>query len=696
MNIDKQSTRSKILYPVLSVLFALSACAQTTATAGAPAQETTNQPGELESKPTDVDDTIDNKNDAGADETAGDQTGADCPFPMPEGEIIGETIECGTIPVPENWDNPVGREITISYAILKTPNKSPFHDPVIYLEGGPGSSALAGLPFLADTFAELRRYRDVVIYDQRGTSYSSALDCPSEIANQPVDVPDISNNPPVNIDSSYEEMEKSAKTLGKYKTAVNCAPYFKEQGVDLSMYSTANSVLDLIALMEELAYEEYNIYGISYGTNVALELFRTYEESDGASLPTIRSGVIDGNVPPNVDTRSGQAFNIPNNILRVFADCGADTACDAAFPDIRQRAINLLLQLNESALQIGEETITFKDLRKVMGAALNFKLNEKGDLVVGIGATYLPLMVEELENNEIETYLGLRDGSLPPELEKKSIQPDNPLTALSTESTDLVAQARLLADNIEGLSLRSKRTEDVLYSGKPLPEFFMSEMRTDVAKMDALTSMLFPVLANSVLANPSERDALLGIATNLDTDLAILVPLMSDRDVTATLDLLKEALPSLRADDPITYTIITCNDRYASLNPERMFAGFRAYEVPEMLIKIDVGTNEKVACEAWGLTPDDTDLKPAVVSSLPILVSNGSTDPETPVEWGESAAIGLENAYFVTYAFTQHGASAQFECGPAVTAAFFMDPMRMPDVTCSESVRQRFPFVLPE
>ncbi|MCB0151491.1 MAG: hypothetical protein KDE01_28040, partial [Caldilineaceae bacterium] len=58
----------------------------------------------------------------------------------------------------------------------------------------------------------------------------------------------------------------------------------------------------------------------------------------------LRSGVIDGNVPPNADTRGGQAYATPNNILRLFAECEADAACGAAFPDIRRRAIDLIQQ----------------------------------------------------------------------------------------------------------------------------------------------------------------------------------------------------------------------------------------------------------------------------------------------------------------------------------------------------------------
>jgi pimeloyl-ACP methyl ester carboxylesterase len=341
---------------------------------------------------------------------------AECPYPIPAGEVVGETIVCGEVTVPENWANPGERMVAIGYAILKSPNVSPFPDPVIYLEGGPGSSALAGLPFLRDTFTQLREYRDVVIYDQPGNSYSSPLVCPLEIAGQPVETPDVDLDFVPTLDSDIVDLLDSAKTLGGYATAVNCAPYFAEQGVDLAQYSTANSVQDLIALMEALPYAEYNVYGISYGTNVALELFRYYTEQQGVDLPPLRSGVIDGNVPPNVDTRGGQAYATPNNILRLFDECEANPVCGDAFPDVRARAIALLHQAAEAPLEIGDETISVDDLRQVMGSAMTFKLDESNpDLPVGLGAAYLPLMVDELENGIADTFVGLRDGLLPPE-----------------------------------------------------------------------------------------------------------------------------------------------------------------------------------------------------------------------------------------------------------------------------------------
>lgn len=622
-----------------------------------------------------------------------DNEETDCPFPVPDDEVINETIVCGEMTVPENWSDPGSQTVTIGYAILKTPNLSPIPDPVIYLEGGPGSSALSALPYLRDVFTELRRYRDVVIYDQRGNSYSSPLVCPDEIVGQPIDdLPEQPDPSELSINSDLEELINGAKNGISYQTAVNCAPYFEEQGIDLSQYSTANSVQDLIALMDTLDYDAYNLYGISYGTNVALELFRYYHEKEDDSLPVVRSGIIDGNVPPNVDTRGGQAFILADNILRLFAECEGDADCGAAFPNIRQRTVDLLKQTAESPLEIGDETITVDDLVTVMSGGLIFRLSDQQE-IQGIGAAYLPLMVRELENGVADTYVALRDGTLPPEPETASPS-GSPLGLVAAESVTLADEARSLAEQIEALSLQSKRAADALESDKPLPEFFLEELRLGLANMDSTTATFFPLAVQIALQTETGHDALLNIAANVTKELAALVPLMSDEDVNDALELVEEAIPTLKSVDDITNVVITCNDRYESLDVEKILESYQAYEIPALLNRFDTAVDEKVACDAWGLTPRDTDLKVAVTSDLPILVSNGSMDPETPVEWGDAAAETLTNATVFTTIYGQHGSTGLFDCGKAVAAAFIMYPDQEPDMACADDLREDYPFVL--
>ena len=124
--------------------------------------------------------------------------------------------------------------MTISFAILKSPSLSPFPDPVVYLEGGPGASALTGLNLLQNVFADLRRYRDIIIYDQRGTALSSPFNCPPEVKEQPVETQEQITEAVQGVDSDIEALLNNAQSVSGYQTAVNCAPYFAEQGIDLS------------------------------------------------------------------------------------------------------------------------------------------------------------------------------------------------------------------------------------------------------------------------------------------------------------------------------------------------------------------------------------------------------------------------------------------------------------------------------
>lgn len=70
---------------------------------------------------------------------------------------------------------------------------------------------------------------------------------------------------------------------------------------------------------------------------------RLYQESpDAAALPPIRTVVIDGVMPTTLNQVAENPVSEQLVALRVFADCEADAACGAAFPNIRQRTINLL------------------------------------------------------------------------------------------------------------------------------------------------------------------------------------------------------------------------------------------------------------------------------------------------------------------------------------------------------------------
>jgi hypothetical protein len=90
-----------------------------------------------------------------------------CPVALPAGEVEGETVLCGQIEVPQNWDEPDGITIMLTYAVMRATSEAPFADPVLFFEGGPGESGIATFPELTELFSGLRTTRDVIIWDQR-------------------------------------------------------------------------------------------------------------------------------------------------------------------------------------------------------------------------------------------------------------------------------------------------------------------------------------------------------------------------------------------------------------------------------------------------------------------------------------------------------------------------------------------------
>ena len=107
---------------------------------------------------------------------------ANCPMQLPAGQTEGKTVECGYLIIPENRFDPDSRDIRLAVAVFHPPEEIITPDPVIYLSGGPGASALE-LLYLSfdDAFGTvLETGRDMIVFDQRGVGLSEPnLDCPA-------------------------------------------------------------------------------------------------------------------------------------------------------------------------------------------------------------------------------------------------------------------------------------------------------------------------------------------------------------------------------------------------------------------------------------------------------------------------------------------------------------------------------------
>jgi pimeloyl-ACP methyl ester carboxylesterase len=250
---------------------------------------------------------------------------ADCPFDEP----LGQDVECGYLIVPEDRAQPGGKTIRLAVARFRSDSARPAPDPIVYLEGGPGGSPLRALiPQFGILFAPLLEKRDLILIDQRGTGYSQpALDCP-EYKEWTLSA----------LDQNLSA--EQAEELGN-QAMLECRERLASSGVNLAAYDSAANAADLDDLRRALGIEQWNLYGISYGTRLALTVLRDHPEG-------IRSIVIDSVVPLQADLYVETPANGARAFEVLFDACAGDSACNAAFPDLKHVLFDLVDRLNQS------------------------------------------------------------------------------------------------------------------------------------------------------------------------------------------------------------------------------------------------------------------------------------------------------------------------------------------------------------
>lgn len=231
----------------------------------------------------------------------GSAPGKSCHLPGAE-----EALRCVTLAVPLDYKKPSGPKLNLHVTVAPAFRESARPDPLFVLAGGPGQAGSDVLAILNLTFRRVRATRDVVFIDQRGTGLSGRLDCPHE----------------KNQDSLTEEQIEAA--MKKCIAAVK---------VPFSAYSTANAASDIEQVRLALGYSSINLLGASYGTRLAQHYARAYPAK-------VRAMVLDGvTAPDQAIPAAGQDSQIA--LERLFADCSADQACNAAFPALREEYATL-------------------------------------------------------------------------------------------------------------------------------------------------------------------------------------------------------------------------------------------------------------------------------------------------------------------------------------------------------------------
>ena len=334
-----------------------------------------------------------------------------CPKLLIQAETETETVVCHILNVPERHAEPDGASIELAVLTLKARTDNPEPDPIIFLQGGPGGAALSTVEFWADL--SWRDTRDIILIDQRGTGYGDPnLKCPELYRNL-----------------DFEE------------AATDCRTRLSEAGYDLSAYNSREDAADISALLTALELTEgANLYGVSYGTRLALTVMRDAPQN-------VRTVVLDSTYPPQAERLMEFGANYERALKKVFSVCEADPECNETFPDLETTlydALDDLERYGDTTLELSSQDV------------LNILFQAMYDESV---VTSLPYAFRELERGNTDLFILILSGLATAE-------------EVETQSFNVVSIWRGLSDvfkfiwrevQSEGVYFSTECPEDVLF-----------------------------------------------------------------------------------------------------------------------------------------------------------------------------------------------------------------------------------------
>ncbi len=258
-----------------------------------------------------------------------------CSLSSPQAKDSLEAM-CTTFEVPEDRAAPHGRKVALNIAWLQaTSNGEKQSDPVFFLAGGPGQSAVDTFPGMNPIFKEVRKQRDVILVDQRGTGKSNPLSCKSMLKD----------------DDAYDPSQQAMQAQ-----AEQCAAELSKKA-DLRHYTTTDAVADLDAVRQAIGAAQINLVGVSYGTRVAQQYAMRHPEAT-------RSIVLDSVVPNTLGLGNIFARNLDDALALQFGLCSKNPACKDKLGDPRAELDKLLTTLRAQPANVQYRDATSGEVKQ--------------------------------------------------------------------------------------------------------------------------------------------------------------------------------------------------------------------------------------------------------------------------------------------------------------------------------------------
>ena len=612
-----------------------------------------------------------------------------CPSALPPGEVEGKTVTCGILTVPENYQQPQGRKIDITYAVLRSRSQSPAPDPVLDLRGGPGGSVIESLSLSsrAQIYQTLRQTRDIVVFDQRGTRFSSQLGCAPVFAT--FDTIAKTNTNAQRIERAVARMDDgdpltSEEGLLAYSL---CAKVLEAHGADLSQYNSPNSARDAVNLVTALGYNRVNLYGISYGTYLAAQIVREAPDR-------IRSVILDSVVPMDANKYELVPKAIETVLLNMVADCEQDAACNAAYPNLQARTIALVNRLTATPIPLPA------DPTAQPGAAAAPAKIDAASMVALVSqmntdprvAPYMPRLIQELEQGITTTYSGVVSGKIFTQ------------SAPAKQSPETAQDFTLRAENFRLEAEKLLRAEAELAQTRRPASQWVDQVRRQIAAMPSESQALATdnLLGVGYLpGKPRDRATLQSFVDEvfpgpagqlLTARLREMSPIEVRHVYEVIVDLSNTVVPELVTVG--MFWSLDCREQVPFSDVNQTNATYNSLRMPGLGSGLLATARTAYSlCRNWPVEPADPQEHQRLETNIPTLVFQSRYDTQTPTYMGPQAIAGLTNGKLVEFPNSGHGAIVFSQCAKDIGLAFLNDPQRFPDTSCTASLQPKF--VLP-
>jgi pimeloyl-ACP methyl ester carboxylesterase len=253
-------------------------------------------------------------------------------FDVPD--AVAAISDCGYVTAPEQHATPTGRTVQLAVVRTRSTGQNPAADPLFVEQGGPGDSTIGVIvnnvfPDLPELQAVLES-RDLVFVEERGTRYSKPfLACPEYDARNIA----VAQGEITYTDPSWFEA---------------CQARFKAQGIRLGAFNTVENAADVYFVAETLGYRAFNYYGVSYGTLLGQYVIAQADQHNAK----LRSVILDGVVRADIDFNRAGGHAMSYALRNLFHACAQDLQCSRAYPNLEQKFLAVVDQLNRQPVPL--------------------------------------------------------------------------------------------------------------------------------------------------------------------------------------------------------------------------------------------------------------------------------------------------------------------------------------------------------